>query len=357
MKTNFIILAVISLLLTFSCVKDLGNGSNKSSLKSFTSIKAGSEEAIKAKRDLFPTFHALTNWYAEFEVENTQNANLVHPGWLSDTWDSAKETVSDAGDAISETASEVSAGLQTYFENSSIGGLKETSDNDPKAKQRFIDYLTHEENNSYAFLDAISKNDDATIVSLLEKDTKEMKDVIGVLLSPSYEMETEDVFATMIKECKGDEFIDYFAEKFLESILIKNPIKLILSGLEAERVNYYNTLKENYTGSPENHALLKTLIESNLLDITRLRKAILGDSVSLVSNGFWDNVKSVWETNHENELSVWERIVGTACGGVSFISGWSKSLFAKDKARQTNLGGDGVGPWGKPPLRVYEEGF
>ncbi len=353
MNSKYIFLFILPILL-FSCVRS-GDGGEKSSLQSFTSIKAGTKEAIAAQKELFPTFHALSVWYQEFEVENSTSANLVKGGWISDTWGDVKDAASEAGDAISETASELTGDLQEYFENSKIGALKSTSDSDPKAKQRFIDYLTKEENNSYAFLDAISKDDSATVVTLLEKDTKEMKDVIGVLLNPNYEMETDDVFATLIKEGKGDEFIDIFAEKFLEGILIKHSIKTILDRLEKERLAYFRVLKDNYTGSADNLDLLKTDIEENLVDILRLKKAILGDSANLVAGGAWDNIKATFEADKINQLSVWDRIKGNLCGGISFISGWSKSLFAKDKARQTNLGGNGVSPWGKPDLHIYNE--
>lgn len=357
MKTPMTILNVCLLLAVMgSCIKTSDTSASKSQLQSFTSIKAGTEETIAAQKALFPTFHALSTWYQDFEVQNAQPASLVQSGWLSDVAASVSETAGNVADSVSDTASSITGGLQSYFSKGSVDALKGTSESDPSARQRFVTYLEKEENISYEFLDAIAKQDAEKVKTMLDQDTKEMLDVVTVLLNPEYELKTSDVFAQLIKESRGDEFIDIFAEKFLESILIKNSIKTVLEGLETERSNYLKVLHDTYASSEAGMTELKTNIENNLLDILRLKKAILGETASLVnSSGFWDNIKATFEADKINELSAWDRIKGAVCGGVSFISGWSKSLFAKDHARQTNLGGDGVSPWGKPDLQIFKE--
>ncbi len=320
---------IFLLLIPSACVQE---EEDESGVKSLTSIKSGEELVIADEKEDFPTFYALSEWYGRFELVNG-GGNLVKDNWFDDMVDKGEKLVDKAGNAISDTWSK----LSTSFKSIGINEIKETYDSDAAAKAKFIAYLDFELSRSASFLTAIDNKDYEEINTLLDQDTKEMMDIIMVILDPGYTPKTEDKFAAMIKEFHGDEFIDIFAEDFLVEILTSRSIKQVKDGLEKERKAYLQVLKDYYAFSPYNLEIFRKKVSSNISDVNNLKAALNGDA-SLVAG----------------DLSLWDKIVGGVATGISFIWGGIKSIFNKKKDRTTNLGGEGSSPWGVPDLYILK---
>lgn len=102
-------------------------------------------------------------------------------------------------------------------------------------------YLDHEITKIQAMLDRT-----ISIHEFLDKETREVTDVIMILLYPDHSVPADNYLGLLIKQHRFSGFINKFAQQFLSTILTRSNIRDLVGGLAAEQTAYYQALIQNY---------------------------------------------------------------------------------------------------------------
>jgi len=117
----------------------------------------------------------------------------------------------------------------------------------PELRDGLVRYVRQQAARTGEFQRAIAKQ--AEIERLLDLETREMMDIVLVLISPRYTPQTDDLFAALLRVPGIRDYVDAAAMPALVRIL-RRPLNDLYGSMEQERLNYLKQLKKAYVSDP-----------------------------------------------------------------------------------------------------------
>lgn len=212
-----------------------------SQVRSFLGIEAGQNDAVR--NGDAPTFVALSDWFNGFVVGGA-----------------------------------TSGGGQTL----SFSTLSQRIPTQSQAS--LASYVDSQLARNAVLKQALAANDDATLGDLLELETRELYDIVMVMLNRRYQPQTADGFAAFLAGSRTVSYVHTFALEFLSKALSTRLLTEVQASLEVERANYLKSLTSLYLGNATAKAKLASDLDAEAQALAAMRQALAGGA-GLALNG------------------------------------------------------------------------